>query len=1092
MLNLANAGGDAAANGDGLETPPQQPQHSDESAQLLDEQNSKFAATAAKQELEPPYTAPLAPYDMELVKKVKLKGKLVASDSIWSEEPKSSSSNNKRNRRPDADASSSFMHHERGEDVAKTSSESLDLHEKRSRFAESASTLPLPEIDGPTLPNGKSNHSTPLLPMTDAGYDERECSCPLDFYQRPELNTSLFFADCSRSIDFVLAYKINLHEPTEAENAEKRRVFQENLIHQGLEVEFSEKEQIYFVKIHAPLEVLRRYAEILKLRMPMKESLCNLRVHARSNRLHNAAHYLSKKVCQRVQIPGLAVVNRSTKSVFSSLKSGCQSFLSNIYVDNNIFPKRAHRFTAIYSRDKEYLFDIRQDCFFTTAVRSRIVEFILDRQRFPAKRHNEMAFGIERLVAEGVYCAAYPLHDGEITEVGTMRELLYTNWASVKKWYRYQPLDDIKEYFGVKIGLYFAWLGYYTYMLLLASIVGLICFIYSWISLKNYVPIKDICDRSNDNITMCPLCDWCEFWKLRETCTYAKITYLIDNPSTIFFAVFMSFWATLFLELWKRYSAEITHRWDLTGFDVHEEHPRPQYLARLEHIEPTRTDYVTNIKEPTVPFWRMKLPATVFSFSVVLLLIALAFAALVGVVAHRMSVLAALKVNGSNMTTSNAIVIASASAAFVNLCVLYVLNYLYNHLAEYLTELEMWRTQTQFDDSLTLKIYLLQFVNYYASIFYIAFFKGKFVGHPGKYNTLFEHRQEECSSGGCLTELCIQLGIIMIGKQAFNTILEVYLPMFWRKVLAIQVGLSRLFSNTVKPDKTKDERWMRDFKLLDWGARSLFPEYLEMVLQYGFVTIFVAAFPLAPFFALLNNILEMRLDAKKLLTHHKRPVSQRVRDIGVWYRILDSIGKLSVITNGFIIAFTSDLIPRFVYRGLYSKDGTLNGYLNFTLSKYQIEPSNNSSITSCMYSDYREPPGSKNQYELSSTFYIILACRLGFVVVFENFVALVMILVRWCIPDMSVELRDQIRREVYITNEIIIDQEAQRARFERAKRSYSMRDPSENEVDAASVDEPNAKFLKIERLMNPNLSEIEMDSIIHGENKTTGISGADC
>lgn len=55
----------------------------------------------------------------------------------------------------------------------------------------------------------------------------------------------------------------------------------------------------------------------------------------------------------------------------------------------------------------------------------------------------------------------------------------------------------------------------------------------------------------------------------------------------------------------------------------------------------------------------------------------------------------------------------------------------------------MWRTQTQFDDSLTLKIYLLQFVNYYASIFYIAFFKGKFVGHPGEYNKIFDYRQEE-------------------------------------------------------------------------------------------------------------------------------------------------------------------------------------------------------------------------------------------------------------------------------------------------------------------------------------------------------------
>lgn len=41
----------------------------------------------------------------------------------------------------------------------------------------------------------------------------------------------------------------------------------------------------------------------------------------------------------------------------------------------------------------------------------------------------------------------------------------------------------------------------------------------------------------------------------------------------------------------------------------------------------------------------------------------------------------------------------------------------------------------------------------------------------------------------------------------------------------------------------------------------------------------------------------MRLDAKKLLTHFRRPVSQRVRDIGVWYRILDCIGKLAVITN---------------------------------------------------------------------------------------------------------------------------------------------------------------------------------------------------
>ena len=52
------------------------------------------------------------------------------------------------------------------------------------------------------------------------------------------------------------------------------------------------------------------------------------------------------------------------------------------------------------------------------------------------------------------------------------------------------------------------------------------------------------------------------------------------------------------------------------------------------------------------------------------------------------------------------------------------------------------------------------------------------------------------------------------------------------------------------------------------------------VIQYGFVTIFVAAFPLAPFFALLNNWVEIRLDAHKFITVFRRPVAERAQDIG--------------------------------------------------------------------------------------------------------------------------------------------------------------------------------------------------------------------
>lgn len=278
------------------------------------------------------------------------------------------------------------------------------------------------------------------------------------------------------------------------------------------------------------------------------------------------------------------------------------------------------------------------------------------------------------------------------------------------------------------------------------------------------------------------------------------------------------------------------------------------------------------------------------------------------------------------------------------------------------------------------------------------------------------------------------------------------------------------------------------------------------VLQYGFVTIFVAAFPLAPFFALLNNILEMRLDAKKLLTFHRRPVSQRVRDIGVWYRILDCIGKLSVITNvcvsysnsnhycqlntvffhqGFIIAFTSEFIPRLVYSTAISEDGTLRGYLNHSLAVFDTkdfidgkQPRTPSiQVDHCRYPDYREPPGSDKAYERTYLYWYILAARLAFVVIFENFVAIVMLLVRWGIPDMSGKLRDQIRREAYITNEIIIKQEAARARFNT--RQNSVRDATDH------VQEPVNMTERIEELMSANLSRSQLDLVMHGPGQPT-------
>ncbi|KAL1471540.1 hypothetical protein MTO96_023594 [Rhipicephalus appendiculatus] len=92
-------------------------------------------------------------------------------------------------------------------------------------------------------------------------------------------------------------------------------------------------------------------------------------------------------------------------------------------------------------------------------------------------------------------------------------------------------------------------------------------------------------------------------------------------------------------------------------------------------------------------------------------------------------------------------------------------------------------------------------------------------------------------------------------------------------------------------------RWEADYVLAQWHTLSLFDEYLEMAIQFGFVTLFVAAFPLAPLFALLNNIVEIRLDAYKYTSQMRRPLAERVPNIGAWQVILKGVSVFAVICN---------------------------------------------------------------------------------------------------------------------------------------------------------------------------------------------------
>ena len=208
-----------------------------------------------------------------------------------------------------------------------------------------------------------------------------------------------------------------------------------------------------------------------------------------------------------------------------------------------------------------------------------------------------------------------------------------------------------------------------------------------------------------------------------------------------------------------------------------------------------------------------------------------------------------------------------------------------------------------------------------------------------------------------------------------------------------------------------------DFELVEYGQDSLFYEYLEMVIQYGFITIFVCAFPLAPLFALFNNILELRLDSKKILELHRRPTAQKVRSIGVWFDIMEAVGKISILTNASIIALTSEFIPKMVYSQFYSSDNNLNGYVNFTLSNFEENE------RECRYGGYRSGPNDDPMYSKTVEHYLIWVFRLLFIIIFENVIAVTVTVLKLIIPDIPTSLKQRVRREAFVTTKAIMEKD---------------------------------------------------------------------
>ncbi|XP_024086456.1 uncharacterized protein LOC106670115 isoform X2 [Cimex lectularius] len=806
--------------------------------------------------------------------------------------------------------------------------------------------------------------------------DEDSDSFALREFSSISTTKQILFKDGKSKVDFVIVYETvsnnssqsGLNDKKYSKHEQYRERFMATLRNAGLEMEeeivsSSNRKLVYFIKIHAKWPTLCHYAEQLNMRAP-------LQLYPRPSMNWSA------DILHKIRLPNI--------------------------MDQDVPNEPKHYYTCPFRNSKidRFLGHENHESFFSDTQRSRIVYEILSTAVFGKKKKGEI--GIGRLIEEGVFSSAFPLHDGSYEVKGNIhkdlmnrRQVLYQYWARWGCWYKYQPLDHIREYFGEKIAIYFAWLGFYTGWLLPAAIVGVLVFLYGIATMHSNKIAKEVCE-SHGSFLMCPLCDeniGCKYWDLSDICGYAKLAYLFDHPLTVFYAVFVSFWAVTFLEYWKRKSASLAHHWDCMGFQDEIERPRPEFAAKAPFQE---RNPVTGIQEPSFPkSQRHKRVAA--GIGIIFIMIALVIIFIVAVIIYRVLVSIPLFQNATFRSQAQAI--ANMSGAVVNLFIIMGMSRVYENLAYRLTSWEMHRTQTEFDDNLTFKVFLFQFVNFYSSIFYIAFFKGRFVGYPGNYTLILRLRNEDCSAGGCLIELSQQLAVIMIGKQMINNAQEILLPKFKAWWHNRKVKLTK---------KKKRLRWEEDYQLVD--NEGLFEEYLEMVLQFGFITIFVAAFPLAPLFALLNNWVEIRLDAQKFVCETRRTVAERAENIGIWFTILNMLAHLAVISNGFLIAFTSEFLPKIVYQ--YDYDWNLEGYINFTLA---FSP-NGTLKQRCRYRGLRD-----NEGNLTPFFWRLLAVQLSFVIVFEHVVFGICRLIDVMVPDIPESLELKIKRERFLAKQALQD-----------------------------------------------------------------------
>jgi hypothetical protein len=439
----------------------------------------------------------------------------------------------------------------------------------------------------------------------------------------------------------------------------------------------------------------------------------------------------------------------------------------------------------------------------------------------------------------------FPLHDHAFNK----------NW--IKEWSTKYSLDDndlnqIRDRFGEKVGFYFAFLQSYSTFLVFPAAFGFA----AWLLLGQF--------------------SW-------------------------FYAIVNSLWSVAFFEYWKVKEVDLAIQWGVRGASKIQQ-PRPQFQYEREAQDPV-TGELVKVYSPWKRLQRqvLQVPFALACVAMLGSLIASCFA---------VEIFISEIYNGpfKKYLTFIPTVILTA--------LIPTLSTFLTGFAEKLTVLENYETQDAHQAAFVQKIFILNFITSYLGIFLTAFVYVPFARVLVPYLSVFQTTAQRFTASGKplptkqfevdSNRLTNQVIYFTVTAQIVNLALEVVVPFVKRKVFKTVKDVQTEMTSKKPVTRYQDSEDEKEFLARVRTEASLDEydvtiDYREMVVQFGYLSLFSVVWPLTGCSFLVNNWIEARSDALKIAIGNRRPIPWRADSIGPWLSSLAFLSWLGSITSSALV-----------------------------------------------------------------------------------------------------------------------------------------------------------------------------------------------